>query len=1329
MRSMIKKCSIIFLILLLLFPNSLFGANQVNAATSTSEPIEFDRATVHDPSIIKANNGSYYVFGSHIGAAKSEDLINWNSIVESEYQTPENNPIYGNLSENLAESFAWAGENDSDSKGGYAVWAPDAFWNSDYVWEDGSTGAYMMYYSVSSTYIRSAIGIAVSKDIEGPYDYRDTIIYSGFTNYEAYDSNSTINKHWENTNIPDLIADGVIKEPNPDWFTSNGNYKNSLYTNAIDPNILYDENGDLFMTYGSWSGGTYVLQLNKETGVPIYPGEDGQTADGRMIDRYFGTKIAGGYGRSGEATYAVYDEETGYYYLYITYGGLASDGGYQMRQFRSENITGPYVDASGNEAVYPESFDLGVGNYPGNDDHKDIGNKMIGNFLFKRDLGEEGTGIGTGYMSPGHNSYLIDKDLGKEFIVTHTRFPQQGEFHQVRVHQTFKNSDKWPVPTPYHYAGETIETVSEADVLGDYKYINHGEEITGALTESTWVKLNADHTVSGSVTGTWELYDNYRAKLTVDGQVYDGVFIRQYDPTSEKWVMTFSAMSNDGVVIWGSHVDSRTDQVVVDGIKQELSETLPTEAIKDIKLPTGATQGAKISWQSSNPGVISQEGNVQRPKFGSEDAVVELTATITLNEITETVTVTVTVPTEEQGQLVAYYDFSEGLIDRSGNQKEATVTGNRINNTGGEITFADGVVGQAAKFNGESGIKLANGLISTDKYSISLWVKPEVITNFTTSFFGARTENNWISIVPKTDFAQTMVWSNNSNNWYDAKTDMTIPTDKWSHLTFTVNDGEAMFYINGQQKFSGSNFPDIFTSLDAVFGLGVNFWDTPFKGLMDEVRVYDGVVLPAEEVQSLYENPDGLTANYSFEDNLEDVTGNNNAGSITGDRVDNTGGTISYQEGVNGKAAVFNGQSGVKLPNGLISSNEYSLSVWLKPKALTQYTTTFFGSKDTNNWISLVPNGPGEGNTVLWSGSSTWYDATTGAQIPIDQWTHVAATVHNGEVVMYVNGEQAFTGTDFPNIFTTTDAVFGLGVNYWDIPYEGLMDDLRIYGNKVLSANEVRDYYNTIKPETEEPTTGEPGTENPEPEEPATGEPETENPGTEEPTTDESGAEKPVVGKKVTESDLVRNDTSKVYAYPKASKVISINKEEIEKLSDEYSLELTNGKVKATIPVGLFPKGKDIVFNFGKVSNKTADKNKDALSEIIDFSLLVDGEEITEFADTPITVTFKVNPDKVKNWDNLKVVYIDNNGKKKEFLTPISYNKKTGEVVAELTHFSAYGVFEVESTEANTQTGTDEESLPDTATNLYNWLAIGLFLVVAGGIILFTVKRRKNIMN
>ena len=97
-------------------------------------------------------------------------------------------------------------------------WAPDVFWNENYINKDGSKGAYMMYYSVSSTYCRSAIGYAVSKQIDRGYQYAGTLVYSGFTKVSARDKNSNIDKIYTNTNIYGLIANGTLKDGyNNNW--------------------------------------------------------------------------------------------------------------------------------------------------------------------------------------------------------------------------------------------------------------------------------------------------------------------------------------------------------------------------------------------------------------------------------------------------------------------------------------------------------------------------------------------------------------------------------------------------------------------------------------------------------------------------------------------------------------------------------------------------------------------------------------------------------------------------------------------------------------------------------------------------------------------------------------------------------------------------------------------------------------------------------------------------------------------------------------------------------------------------------------------------------
>jgi arabinan endo-1,5-alpha-L-arabinosidase len=96
-----------------------------------------------------------------------------------------------------------------------------------------------------------------------------------------------------------------------------------------------------------------------------------------------------------------------------------------------------------------------------------------------------------------------------------------------------------------------------------------------------------------------------------------------------------------------------------------------------------------------------------------------------------------------------------------------------------------------------------------------------------------------------------MLWS--GQQWYDAPIGSTIPADAWTHLAFTVDAGKISVYINGEAKFAGEAFPNIFEGSAASFSLGVNYWDQRFKGLIDELYIQDGIVLPADEIKALYD--------------------------------------------------------------------------------------------------------------------------------------------------------------------------------------------------------------------------------------------------------------------------------------------------------------------------------------------------------------------------------------------------------------------------------------------------------------------------------------------
>lgn len=90
-----------------------------------------------------------------------------------------------------------------------------------------------------------------------------------------------------------------------------------------------------------------LLEIDKTTGLVIHPEAD----KANNVDPYYGKRLLGGGHISIEGPYIMYDEASGYYYLFVSYGALTSNGGYQVRVFHSKTVDGEYVDMNGK---YPE---------------------------------------------------------------------------------------------------------------------------------------------------------------------------------------------------------------------------------------------------------------------------------------------------------------------------------------------------------------------------------------------------------------------------------------------------------------------------------------------------------------------------------------------------------------------------------------------------------------------------------------------------------------------------------------------------------------------------------------------------------------------------------------------------------------------------------------------------------------------------------------------------------------------------------------------------------------------------------------------------------------
>ena len=227
----------------------------------------------------------------------------------------------------------------------------------------------------------------------------------------------------------------------------------------------------------------------------------------------------------------MYDEKSGYYYLFVSYGTLTSNGGYQVRVFRSETVDGDYVDMNGE---YPQKSAM----------HENYGLKLTGNYKLPS--------IEKAYMATGHNSAFIDDD-GKMYLIYHTRFNDGGEGHSPRVHQMIVNEEGWPCELPYQTQGETVSVdgYSKKDIVGRYYVVNQGTDISDTIANPVILYLNKDGSISGRDSkGNWNCKeDSCYMDITIDGEKFTGVFCQMKDEAGED-VMTFSAVgANESV--WG----------------------------------------------------------------------------------------------------------------------------------------------------------------------------------------------------------------------------------------------------------------------------------------------------------------------------------------------------------------------------------------------------------------------------------------------------------------------------------------------------------------------------------------------------------------------------------------------------------------------------------------------------------------------------------------------------------------------------------------------------------------------------------------------------------
>ncbi|MGN0297749.1 MAG: lipocalin-like domain-containing protein, partial [Lachnospiraceae bacterium] len=871
--------------------------------------ISYSRDSVHDPSIVVDNSSgtkTYYVFGSHMGVSKTTDLMNWTNVTGEK----EDSTLFGKIvsSESEAQSDADSTDTivpvsykeaftDNAYKGtvtilvdgvetevefgtynasewntalsGYTVqgnmWAPDVIYNP-------TMEKWCMYLSLNGSTWNSVIILLTADSIEGPYVYQGPIIYSGFN------GNNTDIITYDKTDLS-LVYPGITDIPGK---YKVGNSWGTLYPHAIDPCVSYDEAGNLWMTYGSWSGGIYIIELDEKTGLRDYTVTYPDVNVGQAScssDAYFGTKIAGGAYVSGEGSYI---EKIGnYWYLFMSYGFYSPDGGYEMRVFRSENINGPYVDGSGQSACYSK-YEM---NYGVNGTKR--GEKLMSGYQWDTmDLGE---------ISQGHNSAFVD-DNGNAYVIYHTKFNDGTAGHQLRVHQLYINEDGWLTVAPYEYSGETINDSTLAsttweidDIVGDYQVIIHKygmdyENLEKVLPSD--IVLHTDGSISGDYTGSWEITTGSYVNITLGEVTYKGELVEQTVDGFGIKTLCFTAASSSGVNVWGSKSVDASAAIAYTRNQLNLQNAaaifpISGNVFDNVTLPTKGYLGATVTWSSSNEAVLSSEGVVTVP---DNDTEVSMTCTVSKDgsyyeKVYDVIVMGINSHNgdTETGK-VALFEFEDSYVDSINSIEGSVVT--QENATAPSIKTDSAVHSKVVQINfgyndaGTSNyISIPNPLKgnTTNEATISLLVK-RGDTDVWDALWGIVDADSSDGIEGRLYLTpNAYLGFNGTGGWFDANHASTvtnaIPVSEWSLVTVALDSKGYDIYVDGALKYtetynntfgSSEDFASYQSVMNLIasaddFYLGYGSWwgSAPFRA--DDLTFYSRV-LSENDVAKLYED-------------------------------------------------------------------------------------------------------------------------------------------------------------------------------------------------------------------------------------------------------------------------------------------------------------------------------------------------------------------------------------------------------------------------------------------------------------------------------------------
>ena len=473
-------------------------------------------ANVHDPTVMKAADGYYYMsqtdagFGNptdgkgHFYVRRSNDLINWEpaSSYNNSCILPNKTPAWLLDSINAVRERRGLTAISADGLGGLGYWAPCMRKVNDHL--------YRCYYCivVDGNYIKTG-GTTFDNSWNEP-------AWIGLAETDDPASGKWTDKGGVLCSASDKGKDAYARNGTNDW---------NAYSrfNAIDPSYIITPAGEHWLVYGSWHSGIAAIQLDPETGKTLQPvgnpwniGTGQTTTYGKLI----ATRNKSSRWQGSEGPEVIYNPETGFYYLFLAYDGL--DVPYNTRVVRSKNVDGPYTGKNGTNVTTAGGDAYPVLTHP---------------YQFDSSLEHDGW-VGISHCA------VWDDGQGNWFFSSQCRKPTDystntewvpNAIMMGHVRRIYWTSDGWPVVSPERYAGVEDAPLAADDLVGTWELIDltysYGKQKTS--TEMTLTKSTVGNNrvvIKGAISGNgvFDAKTNI-LKVTVSGSTFSLNVARELD--------------------------------------------------------------------------------------------------------------------------------------------------------------------------------------------------------------------------------------------------------------------------------------------------------------------------------------------------------------------------------------------------------------------------------------------------------------------------------------------------------------------------------------------------------------------------------------------------------------------------------------------------------------------------------------------------------------------------------------------------------------------------------------------------------------------------------